>query len=58
MNALICENSSNQVDNPVQPDVVYEAFWESCREVEIKPDIRLVLFNLFEKYVAFELKYI
>jgi hypothetical protein len=58
VNALICENGSNQVDNPVQPDVVYEAFWESCREVEIKLGIRLILFNLFEKYVAFELKYI
>lgn len=45
-------------NNPLMPETIFEAFWESCRDAEIKPEIRLLLINMFEKYVALELKYL
>lgn len=42
-------------DNPVQPELVLEAFWESCRDVNTEPEIRVLLVKLFEEYVASDL---
>ena len=46
------------VENPMQPETVFEAFWESCRDVKMRPEVRLLFVNLFEKFVGFELKYL
>ena len=48
----------DHLNNPLMPETIFEAFWESCRDAEIKPDIRLLLISMFEKYVALELKYL
>lgn len=48
----------DHVNNPLMPETIFEAFWESCRDADIKPEIRLLLINMFEKYVALELKYL
>ena len=45
-------------NNPLMPETIFEAFWESCRDAEINPEIRLLLISMFEKYVALELKYL
>jgi hypothetical protein len=44
------------VENPVQPEVILEAFWESCRDVDAEPDIRVLLVQLFEQHVVGELQ--
>jgi len=48
----------NNDNNPLMPETIFEAFWESCRDAEIKPEVRLLLISMFEKYVALELKYL
>lgn len=45
-------------NNPLMPETIFEAFWESCRDAEINPEVRLLLISMFEKYVALELKYL
>lgn len=40
------------------PETVFEAFWEEGRDAAIKPEVRLLLINMFEKYVALDLKYL
>jgi hypothetical protein len=46
----------DEVENPVQPEVILEAFWESCRDVDAEPDIRVLLVQLFEQHVVAELQ--
>lgn len=58
MSSLLETVTVNRLDNPMQPEMVFEAFWESYRDIKIKPEIRLLLVELFKKYVALELKYL
>jgi len=46
----------DEEDNPVQPELVLEAFWESCRDVKAEPEIRVLLVKLFEEYVTVDLR--
>ena len=48
-------DSSN---NPFRPETIFDAFWESCRDSEIKPEIRMMLLKLFEHFMALELGYL
>jgi len=41
-----------ETDNPVQPEVILEAFWESCRDVGAGAEIRMLLVELFERYIV------
>lgn len=50
------EPDPDDLDNPVQPEVILEAFWESCRDVDAQPDVRVLLVQLFEQYIAAELQ--
>lgn len=56
--SLLEDIDVEECENPMQPETVIEAFWESCRDIDIKPGIRQVLVDLFEKYVALDLKYL
>ncbi|MEE9552438.1 MAG: DUF1631 family protein [Gammaproteobacteria bacterium] len=58
ISGLLEDVEIDHIDNPMQPETVFEAFWESCRDVKMKTELRLVLVNLFEKYVALDLKYL
>jgi len=55
---LLEDVDMKHLGNPLRPELVFEAFWESCRDLDFKPEVRLLLVNLFERYVGFELKYI
>lgn len=55
---LLLNIEYDHVNNPLMPETIFEAFWESCRDADIKPEVRLLLINMFEKYVALELKYL
>jgi len=55
---LLQDVKYDNVNNPLMPEMIFEAFWESCRDADIKPEIRLLLIDMFEKYVALELKYL
>jgi hypothetical protein len=41
--------------NPMQPDTVFSAFWESCRDIHAGADIRNILVDMFERYVVTDL---
>ncbi|NIO62092.1 MAG: DUF1631 family protein [Gammaproteobacteria bacterium] len=55
---LLDDVDVSYLGNPLRPEPIFEAFWESCRDVDFKPEIRLLLVNLFERYVGLELKYV
>lgn len=50
--SAMLENNVEETDNPVQPEVILEAFWESCRDVGAGADIRILLVDLFERYIV------
>ena len=56
MGSLLKDIKLDHTKNPLQPETVFEAFWESCRDVKMDLEVRLLLINLFEKYVALDLK--
>ena len=56
MGALIKDVDVNFSDNPLQPETIFEAFWESCRDIRMKNHVRLLLVNLFEKYITLDVK--
>ena len=56
MGALIKDTDVNFADNPLQPETIFEAFWESCRDIRMKNHVRLLLVNLFEKYITSDVK--
>ncbi len=58
LNNLLEGVDISYLGNPLRPESIFEAFWESCRDIDIKPEIRLLLVRLFERYVALELKYL
>ena len=41
--------------NPMHPETVFDAFWESCRDIRTGEDIRFILVNMFERYVVSDL---
>jgi hypothetical protein len=41
-----------EADNPVQPEIILEAFWESCRDVGAGVEVRMLLVELFERYIV------
>gem|GEM_PF-4601536 len=43
-------------ENPVQPELIMEAFWETCRDVKAEPEIRVLLVKMFEEYVTADLR--
>lgn len=45
-----------QFINPMQPDTVFGAFWESCRDIRSGADIRFILVEMFERYVVTDLQ--
>ena len=50
---VLLENATpDEIHNPLQPETVIEAFWESCRDIKAGVEIRLLLVQLFEKYIA------
>ncbi len=58
LNNLICKLKSlklglepNIYTNPVGGNILCEAFSDACSELELNNDIRLILYNLFEKHV-------
>ena len=56
MGALIKDTEVNFSDNPLQPETIFEAFWESCRDIKMKNHVRVLLVNLFEKYITLDVK--
>ena len=53
---LLDNVETGDIHNPLQPETVIEAFWESCRDIRAGTEIRLLLVQLFEKYVTAELR--
>ena len=52
MGELLNGISVERKQNPIRPETVCNAFQEACQNVESGIEIKLVLFKLFEKYVA------
>jgi len=52
MATLLDDVKIDKRQNPVYPERVCTAFQEACREIESGIEIKLILFKLFEKYVA------
>ena len=39
-------------DNPLQPETLFNAFQESCRDIQLGTDIRQMLMDMFDKHVG------
>ena len=52
MNEMLGGINIESKQNPVHPEIVCNAFQDACQDVESGIEIKLVLFKLFEKYVA------
>jgi len=53
---LLQTGESVRFDNPMEPGLVFDAFWESCRDIQTGTDIRRVLVQMFERHVATDLQ--
>ncbi|MBI4006041.1 MAG: DUF1631 family protein, partial [Gammaproteobacteria bacterium] len=52
MSELLGEMKVEKRQNPIRPETVCLAFQEACQDVESGIEVKLILFKLFEKYVA------
>lgn len=52
---LLNDVGTDEIHNPLQPESVIEAFWESCRDIKAGTEIRLLLVQLLERHIASEL---
>ena len=52
---LLDKVEADEIHNPLQPETVIEAFWESCRDIRAGAEVRLLLVQLFERYIGSEL---
>ena len=52
---LLDDVDADEIHNPLQPESVIEAFWESCRDIKANSEIRLLLVKLLERHIASEL---
>jgi hypothetical protein len=53
---LLQTGESAHFDNPMEPGLVFDAFWESCRDIQTDTAIRRVLVQMFERHVATDLQ--
>jgi hypothetical protein len=51
--SLLLENS--ETTNPLEPEIIFEAFRESCCDIKSGSEVRLIMFNIFEKRINHEL---
>jgi hypothetical protein len=56
VSVLLDAEKFDHFDNPMQPKTVFDAFWESCRDIQAGVDVRLILVQMFEKHVASDLQ--
>ena len=52
MSELLGSEKVEKRINPIRPETVCSAFQEACQNIESGIEIKLILFKLFEKYVA------
>ena len=52
MGELLGDMKVEKRQNPIRPETVCTAFQEACQDVESGIEVKLILFKLFEKYVA------
>ena len=55
LNSLLNNVYLNEYNTPLKPETVYEAFWESCRDIRMENKYRKFLLGIFEKYAIFYL---
>ena len=55
LNSLMNNVYLNEYNTPLKPETVYEAFWESCRDIKMDNKYRKLLLGIFEKYALFYL---
>jgi hypothetical protein len=53
---LLQTGGSVRFDNPMEPGLVFDAFWESCRDIQADTEIRRVLVQMFERHVVIDLQ--
>lgn len=58
INRMLQHGRMAPITNPLRPEIIFDAFWESCRDTEIKPEIRILLVSLFDHFMALELGYL
>jgi hypothetical protein len=56
VSTLFADLEVNSFVNPMQPDTVFGAFWESCRDIRSGDDIRYILIDIFDRYVVSDLQ--
>jgi len=49
---LLQSSPEDQFDNPLEPKTVFNAFRESCRDIQIGADVRQILMERFDKYIG------
>ncbi len=49
---LLQSTPEEKFDNPLEPRTVFNAFRESCRDIQIGADIRQILMERFDKYIG------
>jgi hypothetical protein len=49
---LLQSTPQEHFDNPLEPKTVFNAFRESCRDIQIGADIRQILMERFDKYIG------
>lgn len=52
---LLESSKVNEYINPMQPENVYNAFWDSCDDLRCGTEIRLIMLQMFERQVAMDL---
>ena len=56
VSTLFADLEVNSFVNPMQPDTVFGAFWESCQDIRSGDDIRYILIDIFDRYVVSDLQ--
>ena len=55
INSILKNLNVNGFINPMQPETVYNAFWDSCDDLQCGAEIRLIMLQMFERQVATDL---
>ncbi len=55
MGKLLDDPQLKKQKNPIRPEAVCTAFHDACKNIKSDLEVRLILFRLFEKYVAMDL---
>ncbi len=55
INSMLDNIDPDNVVNPLQPEIIYNAFWDSCDDLRCGAEVRLIMLQMFQRQVAMDL---